>query len=96
MKDYKLSEIKKICEESKCERCPIENECGLIKLTPQEWDIDSNKEKIKTFVMWLDLEYQASQDKLNATGLSALMRLREICKDWKGQEIIELINNLGE
>lgn len=47
MKDYKLSEIKKICEKystdyyRSCGKCPLRNNvCGALEEAPATWNID--------------------------------------------------------
>lgn len=52
MKDYKLSEIKKICEEHStdydrlCGKCPLRNGvCKEIENAPATWEIDEKEYK---------------------------------------------------
>ena len=46
MKDYRLSEIKKICEEhhkysgGECKTCPIFDFCSSYWISPRHWEID--------------------------------------------------------
>lgn len=48
MKDYRLSEIKKICQTHGCNDCPIYDDCwgnfgGLFPFMPAKWDIDGEE-----------------------------------------------------
>lgn len=52
MKDYKLSEIKKICEKYStdydrfCEKCPLRNNvCRELEVAPATWEIDEKEYK---------------------------------------------------
>lgn len=63
MKDYKLSEIKKICEKYStdydrfCEKCPLGNGvCGEIENAPATWEIDEKEKE--------NAELQKQVDKL--------------------------------
>lgn len=42
----------------------------------------TDKEKIKTFIIWQDLEIKGTLQKLNANGMATLMYLRDVCKGW--------------
>ena len=51
MKDYRLSEIKAICESHqtypfhRCEECEIREECrGFSKVCPSNWKIEESKD----------------------------------------------------
>ena len=54
----------------------------------------TDKEKIKTFIIWQDLEIKGTLQKLNVDGMSALMHLRDVCKGWEGKEILKLVDKL--
>lgn len=55
----------------------------------------TDKEKIKTFIIWQDLEIQGILQKLNVAGMATLMHLRNVCKGWEGKEILKLVDKLG-
>lgn len=56
----------------------------------------TDKEKIKMFIIYQDLEIKGNKEKLNANGLAALMHLRTVCQSWNGKDIIGLVDKLGE
>jgi len=44
MKDYKLSELKAICERTKdCYECEACRECGKLSQPPIKWNIEKDK-----------------------------------------------------
>lgn len=45
MKDYKLSEIKEICEQrTQCAECPIMEFCYAYFCFPKNWEIEEDNE----------------------------------------------------
>ena len=54
----------------------------------------TDKEKIKTFIIWQDLEIKGTLQKLNVDGVAVLMHLRDVCKGWEGKEILKLVDKL--
>lgn len=56
----------------------------------------TDKEKIKMFIIWQDLEIEGNLQKLNIDGMAALMHLRNVCEGWEGKEILVLVDKLGE
>ena len=56
----------------------------------------TDKEKIKLFIIRQDLEIKQLTNRLNVTGLGALMMLRESTKDLEPKGILELVDKLAE
>ena len=56
----------------------------------------TDKEKIKTFIIWRDLEVKANHYQLNENGYAMLMHLNEVCKGWEGKDILALVDKLEE
>ena len=54
----------------------------------------TDKEKIKIFIIWQDLEIQGNLQKLNIDGMATLMHLRNVCQGWEGKEILKLVDKL--
>ena len=56
----------------------------------------TDKEKIKLFIIRQDLEIKQLVNRLNVTGMGALMMLRESTKDLEPKGILELVDKLVE